>query len=136
MAQPSRSRPRSCRRGDPMRRREVIVGLGATAAWPHIAVAQQAGQMRRIGVLMGFAESMPEAQANVAAFRDGLQKLGWTEGRNVRIDTRWATPDDAVSMQRFAEELVALQPDVVFSPTTPATAALLQQTRTIAIVFA
>ena len=64
--------------------------------------------MRRIGVLMGFAESMPEAQANVAAFRDGLQKLGWTEGRNIRIDTRWATPDDAVSMQRFAKELVAL----------------------------
>ena len=52
--------------------------------------------MRRIGLLMGFAESMPEAQANVAAFRDGLQKLGWTEGRNIRIDTRWATPDDAV----------------------------------------
>ena len=119
-----------------MRRRQVIGGLGAAAAWPLAGHAQQAGQMRRIGVLMGFAESMPEAQANVAAFRDGLQKLGWTEGRNIRIDTRWATPDDAVSMQRFARELVALQPDVVFSPTTPATAALLQQTRTIAIVFA
>jgi putative tryptophan/tyrosine transport system substrate-binding protein len=91
-----------------MRRREVIVGLGAAAAWPLAGHAQQAGQMRRIGVLMGFAESMPEAQANVAAFRDGLQKLGWTEGRNIRIDTRWATPDDAVSMQRFAKELVAL----------------------------
>ena len=118
-----------------MRRRAFITLIGgAAAAWPLAGHAQQAGQMRRIGVLMGFAESMPEAQANVAAFRDGLQKLGWTEGRNIRIDTRWATPDDAVSMQRFAKELVALQPDVVFSPTTPATAALLQQTRTIAIV--
>jgi putative tryptophan/tyrosine transport system substrate-binding protein len=119
-----------------MRRREVIVGLGAAAAWPLAGHAQQAGQMRRIGVLMGFAESMPEAQANVAAFRDGLQKLGWTEGRNIRIDMRWATPDNAESIQRFAQELVALQPDVIFSPTTPSTTALLQQTRTIPIVFA
>ena len=65
-----------------MKRREVLALLGAAAAaWPLAGHAQQAGQMRRIGVLMGFAESMPEAQANVAAFRDGLQKLGWTEGR-------------------------------------------------------
>jgi putative ABC transport system substrate-binding protein len=80
------------------RRREVIAGLGMVAAWPLTARAQQADQMRRIGVLMGFVESMPEAQANVAAFRDGLQKLGWTEGRNIRIDTRWATPGDAGSI--------------------------------------
>jgi ABC-type uncharacterized transport system substrate-binding protein len=92
--------------------------------------------VRRIGVLMGFPESDSEAQAYIAAFRDELPKLGWTEGRNTRIDTRWATPADADSMQRFAKELVALQPDLILSSTTPATAALLQQTRTIPIVFA
>ena len=92
--------------------------------------------MRRIGVLMAYAESDPEGQACVAAFREGLQKLGWTEGRNIRIDTRWATPGDAESMQRFAKELVALQPDLILSQSTPTTAALLQQTRTIPIIFA
>jgi putative ABC transport system substrate-binding protein len=85
---------------------------------------------------MGYAESDSEAQAHIAAFRDGLQKLGWTEGRNTRIDTRWATPDDADSMQRFAKELVALQPDLILSHTTPTTTALLKQTRTIPIIFA
>ena len=91
--------------------------------------------MRRIGVLMAYAESDPEAQAWVAAFREGLQKLGWAEGRNIRIDTRWAT-GDVEAMQRFAKELVALQPDLILSPSTPTTAALLQQTRTIPIIFA
>ena len=91
--------------------------------------------MRRIGVLMAYAESDPEAQAWVAAFREGLQKLGWTEGRNIRIDTRWAA-SDAELMQRFAKELVALQPDLILSSSTPTTAALLQQTRTIPIIFA
>src|SRR5215831_2534133 len=92
--------------------------------------------MRRIGVLMGLAESDSEAQAHLAAFRDGLQKLGWTEGRNTRIDIRWATPADAESMQRYSKELVAPQPDVILSNTTPTTTALLQQTRNIPIVFA
>ncbi|MEX2035638.1 MAG: ABC transporter substrate-binding protein [Xanthobacteraceae bacterium] len=92
--------------------------------------------MRRIGVLMGFAESDPVVQAYLVAFREGLQKLGWTEGRNIRIDTRWATPSDAEARQRFAKELVALQPDLILSHNTPTTAALLQQTRTIPIVFA
>jgi putative ABC transport system substrate-binding protein len=85
---------------------------------------------------MGFAESDSEAQAYFAAFREGLQKLGWTEGRNTRIDTRWAAPDDADSMQLFAKELVALQPDLILSSNTPTTAALLLQTRTIPIIFA
>ena len=71
--------------------------------------------MRRIGVLMALAESDPEAQARVAAFREGLQKLGWAEGRNIRIDTRWATRPTRQSMQRFAKELVALQPDLILS---------------------
>ena len=91
--------------------------------------------MRRIGVLMGYAESDREGQAYVAAFREGLQKLGWAEGRNIQIDIRWAAPDTEL-MQRFAKELVALQPDLILSQSTPATAALLQQTRTIPIVFA
>ena len=91
--------------------------------------------MRRIGVLMGYAESDREGQANVAAFRGGLQKLGWTEGRNIRLDTRWAAAE-ADLMQRFAKELVALQPDLILTQNTPATAAVLQQTRTIPIIFA
>jgi putative tryptophan/tyrosine transport system substrate-binding protein len=117
-------------------RREFITLLGgATVAWPLAAHAQQPDRMRRIGVLMGYAESDSEAQANVAAFREGLQKLGWVEGRNIRIDTRWATPSDAESRQRFAKELIALQPDLILSHATPTTAALLQQTRTIPIIF-
>jgi putative ABC transport system substrate-binding protein len=91
--------------------------------------------MRRIGVLMAYAESDREGHADVAAFREGLQKLGWMEGRNVRIDTRWARPRDAEARQRFAKELVALQPDLILSYGTPATATLLQQTRTIPIIF-
>jgi putative tryptophan/tyrosine transport system substrate-binding protein len=90
--------------------------------------------MRRIGVLMGFAESDHEAQSWVAAFREELQKLGWTEGRNIEIDTRWATAD-VESMQRFAKELVTLQLDLILTSSTPATAAMLQQTRTTPVIF-
>jgi ABC-type uncharacterized transport system substrate-binding protein len=118
-----------------VRRREFIALLGgAAAAWPLAARAQQPERMRRIGVLMSLAESDPEAQARVAAFRKGLQTLGWAEGRNVRIDIRWAASDAAL-MQRFAKELIALQPDLILSHNTPTTASLLQQTRTIPIVF-
>jgi len=118
-----------------VKRRTFIALLGsAAAAWPLAARAQQPDRMRRIGVLMGYAENDSEAQAWVAAFREGLQKLGWTEGRNTKIDTRWATPGDAEAMQRFAKELVALQPDLILSHTTPTTTALLQQTRTIPII--
>jgi putative ABC transport system substrate-binding protein len=109
--------------------------MGGAAVWPISARAQRVDRARRIGVLMGFPESDSQAQKYIAAFREGLNKLGWTDGRNVRIDTRWATPADANSMQRFAKELVALQPDLVLSNTTPTTTALLQQTRTIPIVF-
>ena len=120
-----------------IRRREFIFTLGGVAAaWPLTSHAQQPNRVRRIGVLMSYAESDSDAQAWYAAFREGLQKLGWTEGHNAQIDTRWATPDDAESMQRFAKELVALQPDLLLSSTTPTTTALLQQTRTIPIVFA
>jgi putative ABC transport system substrate-binding protein len=120
-----------------LKRREFITLIGgAAAAWPLAARAQQQERMRRIGVLMGYAESDSDAQARLAAFRDSLQKLGWAESRNIQIDTRWPIPADLESMQRFAKELVALQPDVILSHITPTTAALLQQTRTIPIVFA
>ena len=92
--------------------------------------------MRRIGVLMSYAESDPDARAWYAAFREALQKLGWTEGSNARFDARWAAPDEMESMRRFAAELVAMQPDIILSSTTPTTTALLQQTRSIPIVFA
>jgi putative tryptophan/tyrosine transport system substrate-binding protein len=118
-----------------MRRREFITLLGGAAAWPLAARAQQTTGMPRIGVLMGYAESDREGRANVAAFREGLQKLGWTEGRNIRLDTRWAAAE-ANLMQRFAKELVALQPDLILTQNTPTTAAVLQQTRTIPIIFA
>src|SRR5215510_13705415 len=120
--------------GEAMRRREFLALIGSTA-WSLAAQAQQSERMRRIGVLMGYAESDWEAQAWVAAFREALQKLGWTEGRNIRIDIRWARADTGM-MKRFAQELVALQPDLILSQITPTTAALLQQTRTIPIVFA
>ena len=118
-----------------MRRREFITLLGgAAAAWPMAARAQQGERMRRIGVLMAYAEGDREGASFVATFREGLQQLGWAEGRNIRIDFRWAALD-AELMQRFAKELVALQPDIILSNTTPTTTALLQQTRTIPIVF-
>jgi putative ABC transport system substrate-binding protein len=119
-------------------RRRALVALagGASLAWPLAARAQQPVRMQRIGVLMGYPENDLEAQGFIAAFRDGLGRAGWTEGRNIRIDARWAMPADADAMQRFATELVALRPDLIFSSTTPTTAALLKQTRTIPIVFA
>jgi len=120
-----------------MSRREFIALLAGLAAFWSLAVhAQQPDRVRRIGVLMGYAESDSDAQAKLAAFRDGLQKLGWAEGRNIRMDTRWPIPADTESMQRLAKELVALQPDLIVSHITPTTAALLQQTRTIPIIFA
>ncbi|MBR1237553.1 ABC transporter substrate-binding protein [Bradyrhizobium sp. AUGA SZCCT0182] len=118
-----------------MQRREFITLLGGTLALPLTARAQQPQRMRRIGVLMAYAESDREGQAWVAAFGEELQKLGWTEGRNIRIDTRWAAAD-VEAMQRFAKELVALQPDLILTQNTPTTAAMLQQTRTIPVIFA
>ena len=121
---------------DQLKRREFLTLIGgAAAAWPLAARAQQPDRMRRIGVLMAYVEGDSEGQAYLAAFREGLQKLGWTEGHNFRIDYRWAAID-ADSMQRFAKELITLQPDLILLHTTPTTAALLQQTRTIPIVFA
>jgi len=121
-----------------MRRREFIclIGGSAAATWPLAARAQQRDQMRRIGVLMSYPESDSEGQAFIAAFREGLQKLGWAENRNIRIEYRWATLGDPDLIHRFAKELVALQPELILSHNTPTTAAMLQQTRTIPIIFA
>ena len=117
-----------------MRRREFIgiVG-GAAATLP--GQAQQPGRLRRIGAVMAFAEGDREGLVRVASFREELQKFGWLEGRNIRIDTRWATAD-VESIRRAAKDLVSQQPDLILSNSTPTTAALLQQTRTIPIVFA
>ena len=119
---------------DQVQRREFITLLGGAAAWPFAARAQQGERMRRIGVLMASAENDPHYQGYVAAFRQGLAKLGWAEGRNIRIDVRWAGLK-AETMQRLAQELIALQPDIILSNNTPTTAVLLQQTRTIPIIF-
>ncbi len=117
-------------------RREFITLLGgAAAAWPLAARAQQSDRARRIGVLFGLAENDPESQIRIAAMRDELQKKGWTEGHNLRLDFRWA-PGDVALMRAFAKELVELQPDVIIAHATPAATALLKETRTIPIVFA
>ena len=119
-----------------IRRREFIFTLGGAAAtWPLAARAQQDEPVRRIGVLMASAADDSENQARVAAFQQGLAQLGWTDGRNVRIDTRWATTN-ADGLRRHAAELAALAPDVLVAATGTATAApLLQATRTVPIVF-
>ena len=119
-----------------MKRREFITLLGGAAAvWPLAAQAQQPGGMRRIAVLMAHAENDVEFKAYVAAFRGGLEKLGWTEGRNIRLDFRWGALDDAEARQRSAKELVTLEPDLILTQNTPPTASMLQQTRTIPVVF-
>jgi putative ABC transport system substrate-binding protein len=118
-----------------MRRREFIALLGGATAWPLIVRAQQTDRMRHIGILMAFAESDAEGERFVAAFREGLRKLGWTEGQNIQIDIHWGMTDPAIMQQR-AKELVASQPSLILSSGTPTTLALLKQTRTIPILFA
>jgi putative ABC transport system substrate-binding protein len=116
-------------------RREFISALGGTvAAWPITARAQQPERMRRIGVLMALAADDPEGQARLVAFVQGLQESGWTDGRNVRIDTRWAA-GDADRFRRYAAELIALAPDVILASGGTGAGALLQATRTVPIVF-
>jgi ABC-type uncharacterized transport system substrate-binding protein len=116
-----------------IRRRDFIAGLGA-AAWPMAARAQRDDRVRRVGVFISFAETDPEARAFAAAFRDGLQRLGWTEGRNIRLDYRWGAANVEL-MEQFAKELIALEPDLILSQSTVTTASLLQHTRTIPIIF-
>jgi len=116
-----------------VKRRAFITLLGAAAAWPFAARAQQGQRVRRIGVLMYMPADDAEGQARLAALSEALQQLGWSEGRNLRIDTRWANADD---IRRHATELAALPADVLVGGTGTATAApLLQATRTVPIVF-
>jgi putative ABC transport system substrate-binding protein len=120
-----------------MQRRNFIRLLGGAAvAWPLAARAQQSDRVRRIGVLLAATADDPDYQARIAAFQQGLQQLGWSDGRNVHIDTRWATTK-ADDIRRHAAELAALAPDVILAGTGTATVApLLQATRTVPIVFA
>src|SRR5215469_8350561 len=119
-----------------MKRREFITLLGgAAAAWPLAARAQRREPMRRIGVLMNLAADDPESSAHLAAFLDGLQQLGWTDGRNVRIDTRWSA-GDADRNRTYAAELVGLAPDVILASASASVAALQQASRSAPIVFA
>jgi putative ABC transport system substrate-binding protein len=117
------------------RRREFITLLGGAAvAWPLAARTEQGERMRRIGVLQSLAADDPEGQARLAAFAQGLQQSGWTIGRNVQIDTRWAA-GDAERFRRYAAELVALAPDVILAVGAAAVGPLQQATRTVPIVF-
>src|SRR5262245_7062059 len=118
-----------------MQRREFLAFLGGAAvACPLAARAQESERMRRIGVLMPGTADDAEYQARMAAFLHGLQQLGWSDGRNVRIDTRWATTD-AVEIRRHAAELAALAPDVILAPAATTVGPLLQATRAVPIVF-
>ena len=119
---------------DQLKRRDFITLLGGAVAWPFAARAQQPDGARRIGVLMALAEDDPEAKARLAGFRQGLEKRGWSDGHNVRIDIRFAPA--TAQAQMLAKELVALQPDVILAHSTPVTAALQRESRTIPIVFA
>jgi putative tryptophan/tyrosine transport system substrate-binding protein len=118
-----------------MRRREFITILGgAAASWPLTVRAQQTEQLRRIGVLMNRAADDPDGQARVAAFQQALQQLGWSAGRDVRVDTRCAEDDIELS-RRYAAELVGLAPDVILASGAPSVAALQHVSRALPIVF-
>ena len=118
-----------------MRRREFITALGGVAAaWPLAASAQQTMHVRHVGVFMAYAENDPEARDYVEAFNNGMKELRWTEGRDIRIDFHWAT-GDVNRMRSLAKQLVEQKPDVIVSNTTPVTATLLRETRTIPVVF-
>ena len=118
-----------------MRRREFITLLGGLTAWPLAARAQHPERMRRIGVLMILAADDPQGQARVAAFQQALQQLGWSDGRNVRIDLRWHENDDADRARAYAQELIALAPDIFLADRTLSVGALQHVTRTLPIVF-
>jgi putative ABC transport system substrate-binding protein len=119
---------------DQLSRRDFLTLLGgAAAAWPLAARAQQAERMRRIGVLMSTAADDPEGRARIAAFLDGLQRLGWTDGRNAQIDVRW--PKGGAEARKYAADLVALGPDIILATGVYAGSMLQQETQTIPIVF-
>ena len=111
-----------------LRRRDFIAGLGGAAAWPLAAGAQQGNRVRRIGVLMAFDENDPAGKLRVSAFTQALASLGWTDGRNVRIDFRWGG-GDINRINALAQELVGLQPDTILATAIAATAAVQRETR-------
>ena len=113
-----------------MRRRDFFTVLCGATAWPLTAHGQQAERVRPVGVLMAYAETDPAAQAAVAAFRDGLAKLGWREGNNLRIELRWGA-GDAEKLKAFAKELVSLRSDAILSIGTVATGFAVRETQTI-----
>jgi hypothetical protein len=117
-----------------MKRREFIALLCGAATWPLAARAQQPERMRRIGVLLNLSKDDLEAQRLLTAFREGLAQLGWADGRNLRIDYRWASGDIG-RIRTFARELVGLSPDVIVAYGTPVVVALQQETRSIPILF-
>jgi putative tryptophan/tyrosine transport system substrate-binding protein len=117
-----------------IKRREFITLIGGASVWPLAARAQQGERMRRIGMLMAYPQDDPEGHASVNAFRGELEKLGWRG--NMQLEVRWVSPGDVQSRERYADELVSLQPDLIVSHSTPNAAALLQRTRTIPIIFA
>jgi len=118
------------------KRREFITLLGGATAWPLAVRAQQGEPVRRVGVLMNSPADDAQGQGRFAAFLQGLQQLGWSEGRNVRIDVRWGAQGDSETNRQHAAELVALAPEVILASTAPPTAALQRATRTIPVVFA
>src|SRR5215471_15802365 len=118
-----------------MRRREFITVLGGAAVWPFAAKAQHSERVRRIGVLMNRAAENPEGQDRLAAFHQGLQELGWSVGRNVRLETRWGA-DNADLERKYAAELGALAPDIILASGTLSVTALQNISRTLPIVFA
>jgi putative ABC transport system substrate-binding protein len=116
-----------------LRRREFIAAFGGAAVWPVLARAQQGARVRRIGVLMPFDENDPQEKRRYSAFTQALADLGWTDGRNVRMDVRWGRAD-INRIRVLAQELVGLQPNIILTGGTPATVALQRETRTIPIV--
>jgi putative ABC transport system substrate-binding protein len=118
-----------------LKRREFITLLGGAAVWPLAARAQQADRMRRVGVLMNWGANDPQGQARLAGFQQALQQLGWSDGRNVRVDIRWGGTD-VERLRTYAAELVALAPDVILAGGYPGVTALQHVTRTLPIVFA
>ena len=118
-----------------MRRRDFIMLFGGAAVWPLAARAQQAERVRRIGVLLSTTETDPEGQARVAALRQGLEELGWTERRNIKVDYRWGA-GDPLRVRAHAAELVASKPDVIIASPSSVVAAVQRETLTIPVVFA
>jgi putative tryptophan/tyrosine transport system substrate-binding protein len=118
-----------------MRRRDFVKGIAGAIGGPIAARAQQSNRLRRIGVLMAHKEGDPEFQDYLGAFRQGLRDVGWVEGHNIQIDTRWGALDDVEARQRSAKEILGLSPDIILTQNTPPTASMLQQTHTVPIVF-